>query len=77
MSKFERYGGELHNIEPTLQNRTVAEQIDDYQMKIYELMKHAHPQMVGYTADCHEVTNDKGEVIDIHTRFFMDRGGEG
>lgn len=77
MSEFERYGGELHNIKPTLQNRTVAEQIDDYQMKIYALMKHAYPQVVGYTADCHEITDDKGKVIDIHTRFFMDKGGEG
>lgn len=76
MNKFERCNGKMHNIEPTLQNRAVAEQIDDYQMKIYELMKHAYPQMVGYTADCREITNDKGEIIDIHTRFFMDKGGE-
>lgn len=76
MSKFKRCNGKMYNIEPTLQNRAVAEQIDDYQMKIYELMKHACPQMVGYTADCHEITDDKGEVIDIHTRFFMDKGGE-
>lgn len=70
MSEFERYGGKLHNIEPTLQNRTVAEQIDDYQMKIYGLMKHAYPQMVGYTAECHECTDDNGD-LDIHTKFFM------
>lgn len=76
MSEFERCDGKLYNIEPTLQNRTVAEQIDDYQMRIYELMKHAYPQMVGYIAECHEITDDKGEVIDIHTRFFMDKGGE-
>lgn len=37
---------------------------------------HAYPQMVGYTADCHEITDDKGEVIDVHTRFFMDKGGK-
>lgn len=74
MSELERYGGKLHNIEPTLQNRTVAEQIDDYQMKIYALMKYAHPQMVGYTAECHEITDDEGEIIDIYTRFFMDKG---
>lgn len=77
MNKFERYNGEFHNIEPTLQNRTVAEQIDDYQMRIYELMKHAHPQMVGYTAECHECIDDNGD-LDIHTKFFMCRskGGE-
>lgn len=72
MSKFERYGGKLHNIEPTLQNRTVAEQIDDYQMKIYGLMKHAYPQMVGYIAECHECLTEKGE-FDVHTKFFMHR----
>lgn len=76
MSEFERYGGKLYNIEPTLQNRTVAEQIDDYQMRIYKLMKHTYPQVVGYTAECHEITDDKGEVIEVRTRFFMDKGGE-
>lgn len=76
MSKLKRCNSKMYNIEPTLQNRAVAEQIDDYQMKIYELMKHAYPQMVGYTADCHEITDDEGEVIDIHTRFFMDKGGD-
>ena len=77
MSEFKRYGGKLHNIEPTLQNRTVAEQIDDYQMKIYALMKHAYPQMVGYTAECHECIDDNGD-LDIHTKFFMYKpeGGE-
>ena len=76
MCKPKRCNGKMHNIEPTLLNRAVAEQIDDYQMKIYELMKHTYPQMVGYTADCHEITDDKGEVTDIHTSFFMDKGGE-
>ena len=80
MSELERCNGEMHNIEPTLLNRTVAERIDDYQMKIYELMKYAHPDMVGYTADCHECVTEKGE-FDVHTRFFMHRpedyrGGE-
>lgn len=74
MSEYER-SGEMHNIEPTLLNRTVAEQIDDYMMKIYELMKHAHPQAVGYIADCHECLTEDGEP-DIHTRFFMRRPGE-
>lgn len=76
MNKFERYNGELHNIEPTLQNRTVAEQIDDHQMRIYELMKHAYPQMVGYTAECHECLTENGE-FDVHTKFFMHRPEEG
>lgn len=76
MNELKRYNSKMHNIEPTLQNRAVAEQIDDYQIKIYELMKYAYPQMVGYTADCYEITDDEGEVIDIHTRFFMDKGGE-
>lgn len=74
MSNYER-SGEIYNIEPTLLNGTVAEQIDDYQMKIYELMKHAYPQMEGYTADCHECLTEDGEP-DIHTRFFMHRPEE-
>lgn len=72
---FKRYNGQMHNIEPTLLNRTVAEQIDDYQMKIYELMKSVHPNMVGYTATCHECIDDDGD-LDIHTKFFMERGNE-
>lgn len=75
MSSYERHNGQMHNIEPTLLNRTVAEQIDDYQMKIYELMKHAYPQMVGYTADCHECLTENGE-LDIRTSFFMHRPEE-
>lgn len=76
MKKLERCGGKLYNIKPTLQNRTVAEQIDDYQMKIYELMKHVYPQMVGYTAECHERIDDNGD-LDIHTKFFMHRPERG
>ena len=75
MSNFERYNGQIHNIGPTLLNRTVAEQIDDYQMKIYELMKSAHPNMVGYTAVCHECIDANGD-FDVHTQLYMDRGGE-
>lgn len=75
MNKYERHNGQMHNLEPTLLNRTVAEQIDDYQMKIYELMKQAHPQMIGYTADCHERLTEEGE-LDIRTRFFMHRSEE-
>lgn len=74
MNDYER-SGELHNIEPTLLNRTVAEQIDEYLMKIYELMKHTYPQMVGYTADCHECLTENGEP-NIHTGFFMHRAEE-
>ena len=76
MSKWERCDGEIHNIEPNLANITTAEMIDDYQMKIYELMKQTHPKMVGYTATCHEVKDNNGEVIDIHTKFYMTRPEE-
>ena len=75
MSSYERYNGQMHNLEPTLLNRTVAEQIDDYQMKIYELMKQVHPQMTGYTAYCYECLTKEGEPY-IHTRFFMHRPEE-
>ena len=36
--KLERTNGEMHNIEPTILTKTAAEQIDDYQMKIYEII---------------------------------------
>lgn len=32
--KYERTNGQMHNIEPTTLTKTVAEMIDDYQMKI-------------------------------------------
>ena len=70
--QFERYNGKMHGIEPTLLNKTSAEQIDDYQMKIYELMKQVFPKATGYDAVCHEVTDANGEVVDVHTGFFMD-----
>lgn len=76
MSSHERYKGQMYNIEPNLLNRTVAEQIDDYQMKIYELMKHAYPQMIGYSAYCHERLTEEGEP-DIRTSFFMHKPEEG
>ena len=75
MSSHERYKGQMYNMEPNLLNRTVAEQIDDYQMRIYGLMKQAHPQMTGYTADCHECLAEEGG-LDIRTRFFMHRPEE-
>lgn len=74
MIKYER-SGEMHNIEPTLLNRTTAEQIDGYLMKIYELMKQVYPRMEGYTADCHECLTEDGES-DIQTRFFMHKPKE-
>lgn len=73
MSKWERCNGEMHNIEPNLVNRTAAEMIDCYQMQIYELMKQTHPKMVGYVAGCHEVKDENGEVVDVHTTFYMTR----
>lgn len=72
MSKFERYNGKIHNIEPTLLDRTVAEQIDNYQMKIYELIKHTYPEMIGYKAACYETLTNEGE-LDIKTQFYMTR----
>ena len=70
--KFKRYDGKMHGIEPTLLNTATAEQIDQYQMKIYELMKQTFPKATGYTADCHEVVDGGGEIVDVHTRFFID-----
>ena len=75
MSKWERSKKIMHNLEPTLVNRTAAEQIDDYQMKIYELMKQVYPQMTGYSAYCHECLTEEGES-DVRTSFFMHRPEE-
>ena len=73
--KYERTNGEMNNIEPTNLTKTVAEMIDDYQMKIYELMKHTYPEMIGYTACCHEHVLENGD-LDIHTQFYMERPEE-
>lgn len=75
MSSYERHKGQMYNIEPSLLNRTMAEQIDDYQMKIYELMKQVYPQMTGYSAYCHECLTEEGES-DVRTSFFMHRPEE-
>jgi hypothetical protein len=70
--KYERTNGRMHYIKPTNLNKTMAEMIDDHLMKIYELMKHVYPEMVGYTACCHEEILKNGE-LDIHTKFYMER----
>lgn len=54
MSRWERSKKIMHNLEPTLVNRTAAEQIDDYQMKIYEVVKEVFPDAIGYSAQCAE-----------------------
>ena len=76
MSEYKRVSGELHNIEESLANRAAIELIDDYQMSIYELMKLIDEDTVGYIATCEEVFDDKGEVIDVHTKFRMIRSEE-
>lgn len=59
MSKWERSKKIMHNLEPTLVNRTAAEQIDDYLMKIYEIVKGVFPDAIGYSAKCAE----EGECV--------------
>lgn len=54
MSKWERNKKIMHNLEPTLVNRTAAEQIDDYQMRIYEIVKEVFSDAIGYSAKCSE-----------------------
>lgn len=76
MSEYKRVSGELHNIEESLANRAAIELIDDYQMSIYELMKLIDEDVVGYVATCDEVFDDKGKVIDVHTKFRMIRPEE-
>ncbi|MBQ1569610.1 MAG: hypothetical protein IIZ78_00695 [Clostridiales bacterium] len=76
MSEYKRVSGKLHNIEESLANRAAIELIDDYQMNIYELMKLIDKDMVGYIATCEEIFDDKGEVIDVRTKFRMIRPEE-
>lgn len=61
--------GKLHNVEDTLINRTVAEEINKHQMAIYRLMKSVFPEMVGYNASAIEEID--GDELDIITRFDM------
>ena len=70
MSRYE-VNGKLRNIEDNLLNRSVMEQIDEYQMKIYEIMKQVFPNMIVYEAVCYETSTDDG--VDIKTEFYMIR----
>lgn len=77
MRNWERSKKVMHNLEPTLVNRTAAEQIDDYQMKIYEIVKEVFPDAIGYFAECSE-----GEDGNVKTSFRIHRspiqlGGKG
>lgn len=47
---------------PTLVNRTAAEQIDDYQMKIYEIVKEVFPDAIWYSAECTKRTDGHVET---------------
>lgn len=67
MSNWERSKKVMHNLEPTLVNRTAAEQIDDYQMKIYEIVKEVFPDAIGYSAECME-ESDEGDYVKTHLR---------
>lgn len=75
MSNYKRTDGIMHNLEPTLLNRTLAEQIDDYQMKIYELVKSAFPDRTGYIAYCYEEQTEDGETH-VKTTFKLLRNEE-
>lgn len=68
MSNWERSKKVMHNLEPTLVNRTAAEQIDDYQMKIYEIVKEVFPDAIGYFAECSE-----GADGNVKTNFRVHR----
>lgn len=68
MGNWERSKKVMHNLEPTLVNRTAAEQIDDYQMKIYEIVKEVFPDAIGYSAECSE-----GADGNVKTNFRVHR----
>ena len=68
MSNWERSKKVMYNLEPTLVNRTAAEQIDDYQMKIYEIVKEVFPDAIGYFAECSE-----GADGNVKTNFRVHR----
>lgn len=68
MSKWGRTKKVMYNLEPTLVNRTAAEQIDDYQMKIYEIVKEVFPDATGYSAECTEMDGDVKTNFRIHRK---------
>ena len=65
--KLVRTEGTIRGLEDNLKNRTFLEQVDDYQMKIYRLMKAVYPEMTGYEASAIE----QEQCEDVVTRFRM------
>ena len=68
MNNWEKSKKVMHNLEPSLVNRAAAEQIDDYQMKIYEIVKEVFPDAIGYSAECAE-----GADGHVKTSFIVHR----
>lgn len=57
--RFIRDGGTLYNMENNFANRALAEQMDDHQMAMYELLKTMFPEAIGYEAIAHEAEDGR------------------
>lgn len=72
MKKYDEVYGTINNIDQSLLNKTAMKKIDEHQMEIYEIMKNVFPDMIGYTAECHECYLSDGR-LDVTTKFYMHR----
>lgn len=55
-------------LQPTLINKSVAEQVNDYTMRIYKLIKQTYPWAKGYKASCLEEMGKDG-FLHINSNF--------
>ena len=68
--KLVRAGGNISEKHDTLLGRALAEQVDDYLMKIYRLVKAAYPEKIGFDAQVVETVDENGED-DVIARFWF------
>lgn len=73
--RFIRNCGTLYNMENNFVNRSFAEQMDDHQMAMYELLKTMFPEAIGYEAIAHEA-DDGGVTTKFNILMEKEEKGE-
>lgn len=68
--KLIRAGRHISEKHDTLMGRALAEQVDDYLMKIYRMVKAAYPNKIGFDAQVVETIDENGED-DVVARFWF------
>lgn len=68
--KLIRAGGHISDKHDTLVGRVLAEQVDDYLMKVYRMVKAAYPDKIGFDAQVVETVDENGED-DVVARFWF------